>query len=122
MGIMVWGFAIYWVIAAALSLKIALGAFRHYSTYGKIGDAPKQWKALVRDDFKQWNKKKIIVSCIVFVPIKFLVILIFQSLCIVLCYMQDLLGEKPWLIWLITKLLRVGKALFMCGLIIRVKE
>lgn len=79
-----WVFGVYWVLISAVSLKVALQAFKKYGSYKKIENPPPEWSALIRTDYHEWKKGKILLGCILFNPIKFLIMLIFQCTCILI--------------------------------------
>ena len=82
MSFVAWSVGIYWILVSALSLKIALGAFKKYPHYKNIENVKDEWKANVRTDYRKWDKNKIIIGCLLFVPAKFFIIFVYQSVCV----------------------------------------
>lgn len=72
------GFLALWEIGlASFSIWKCLGMFKKYAKYGPIEDPDGRMSGFIRDDFNQWNRKKILIGCIIKLPIRLLIILNF---------------------------------------------
>lgn len=62
-------FLVYWIVIASLGVYLSLKIFKKYSKRKQFAVA-EEWKGLVRDDYQNWNKVKILLGALVIFPYK----------------------------------------------------
>ena len=60
---------VYWIVIASLGFYVSLKTFKKYSKRKQF-PVDEEWKGLVRDDYENWNKVKILLGALVIFPYK----------------------------------------------------
>lgn len=90
-------FLVYWSVATLLATYHCSKMFAKYSKYAPIQNPDPKWEGFIRDDFSQWNRKKIYIGCLTKFPLTCFVFLSFIFGCIVILYIQSKVGLNSFM-------------------------